>query len=158
MLGYDFWPRTLEILPLKIIAKKTAYSKNSVERDQPNGVTDIPPFALNLAEPGPDQWQLSVPRPVQIISASYAISASVSISVRTGLLHKSPPRGRIRLFHIANDGPPTIMDMHMLDANKLLPAVTQASKNLNLHRICFEQTSRSRSERCNSPLCCEGHI
>ena len=37
---------------------------------------------------------------------------------------------RILLFHIPNDGLPTIVDVHMLDADKLLPAVTQPSKNL----------------------------
>ena len=47
-------------------------------------------------------------------------------------------RERIRAFHIADDRFPTIIDMHMLDADELLPAVTQPSKNLNLHRICFE--------------------
>jgi hypothetical protein len=51
-----------------------------------------------------------------------------------------------------------IMDMHMLHADKLLPAVTQASENFNLHRICFEQTSRNRSERCYSALCSKSAV
>jgi hypothetical protein len=50
------------------------------------------------------------------------------------------------------------MDMHVLDADKLLPAITQASKNLNLHCVSPHQTSRRRSECRNSALCCEGHI
>ena len=42
---------------------------------------------------------------------------------------------RILLLHIADDGLPTIVHMNVLDADKLLAAVTQASKNLNLRRI-----------------------
>jgi hypothetical protein len=38
------------------------------------------------------------------------------------------------------------------------PPFTQPPKNLNLHRICFEQTRRSRSERCNPPLCSKSAI
>jgi hypothetical protein len=45
----------------------------------------------------------------------------------------TPPRCpstlRIRLFHIADDGLPTIVHMDVLDADKLPPAVGQASKN-----------------------------
>jgi hypothetical protein len=52
----------------------------------------------------------------------------------------------IRLFHIADDRPATVIYVHMLDADKLLSAITQASKNLNLGRISPHQTSRSRSE------------
>ena len=37
-------------------------------------------------------------------------------------------------FHIADDGLPIIVHMDVLDADKLLPAITQASKNLNLGR------------------------
>jgi hypothetical protein len=59
---------------------------------------------------------------------------------------------RIGFFHIADDGLPTIVDMDVLDADKLLTAIPQASKNLNLRRKCSEQTSRSRSERRNSPF------
>jgi hypothetical protein len=33
----------------------------------------------------------------------------------------------IPFLHVADDGLPTIMDMHMLDADKLLPAVTAAA-------------------------------
>ena len=58
----------------------------------------------------------------------------------------------IRFFHIANDGLTTVVHMDMLDADKLLPAITQASKDLNLGRISPHQTSRSRSERRNSTL------
>ena len=38
-------------------------------------------------------------------------------------------------FHVANDGLTTIAHMDVLDADKLLAAVTQASKDLNLHCI-----------------------
>jgi hypothetical protein len=41
----------------------------------------------------------------------------------------------ILLFHIADDRLPTIAHMHVFDPDKLLPAVPQASKNLNLHCI-----------------------
>jgi hypothetical protein len=51
----------------------------------------------------------------------------------------SPPSEQltlhIRLFHIADDCLPAVVHMHMLDAVKLLPAVTQPSKNLYLGRI-----------------------
>lgn len=33
-----------------------------------------------------------------------------------------------------------------------MPALTQPSQNLDLGRIGSQQTSRSRPERCNSPL------
>jgi hypothetical protein len=46
----------------------------------------------------------------------------------------------------------------MLDADKLLPAVTQSSKYLDLAGISPHQTSRRRSEGRNSLLRCEGHI
>jgi hypothetical protein len=42
---------------------------------------------------------------------------------------------RIRPFHIADDGPPAVIYMNMFDADDLLPAMTHASKYLNLHRI-----------------------
>jgi hypothetical protein len=51
------------------------------------------------------------------------------------------------LSHIADDGLPTIIYMDVLDADKLLPAVTQASKNLNLGCISPHQPGRSRFER-----------
>ena len=36
---------------------------------------------------------------------------------------------------VAYDGLPAVIYVNMLDANVLLPAVTQPSKNLHLHRI-----------------------
>jgi hypothetical protein len=45
--------------------------------------------------------------------------------------HLSPFLGIFR-FHIANDGLPTVVHVHMLDADKLVTVVTQASKDLNL--------------------------
>ncbi len=45
----------------------------------------------------------------------------------------------ILLFHIADDGLPIVIYMNVLDTKVLMPAATQASKNLHLHRI----TSRS---------------
>ena len=41
--------------------------------------------------------------------------------------------------------------MDMFTADKLMPAVTQPSKNLNLRGVGSQQTSRSRAERRNSP-------
>ena len=41
---------------------------------------------------------------------------------------------RVRPSHIADDGLSTVVHMDMLDANVLLPAVTQASKDFHLHR------------------------
>ena len=46
-------------------------------------------------------------------------------------------------FDIADEGLPTIVHMDVLDTHNLLTAVPQASKNLHLHRIRPEQTSRS---------------
>jgi hypothetical protein len=37
------------------------------------------------------------------------------------------------LFHIANDGLPAVIYVNMLDADKLLTAITQASANFHLH-------------------------
>jgi hypothetical protein len=65
---------------------------------------------------------------------------------------------RILLFQIADDGLPTIVHMDVLDADKLLPTVTQASKDLNLGGISFHQTSRCRSERRNAALTCKGDV
>ena len=64
----------------------------------------------------------------------------------------------IRLFQIADDGLPTIVDMDMFDADKLMTAMTQPSKNLNLRGIRSEQTSRSRPKRRNPPLCSKSAI
>jgi hypothetical protein len=55
--------------------------------------------------------------------------------------------------------------MHMLDADKLLPAAPQPSQHLYLHRIGFHQASRSRPKGCNPSfrsksaihLCKHGH-
>ena len=60
--------------------------------------------------------------------------------------------GGVGLFHIPDDSLSAIVHMDMLDAGKLLPAITQASKNLNLGRIGPHKTSRSRSEGRNSLL------
>ena len=62
---------------------------------------------------------------------------------------------RIRRFHVADDGPPTVIYMNVLDTKVLMPAMTQAAKNLDLGRIGSQQTSRRRPERRNSPLRCE---
>jgi len=40
------------------------------------------------------------------------------------------PIGR---FQIANDCLPTIIHMHMLDPNELVPSVPQSTQNLHLH-------------------------
>ena len=48
--------------------------------------------------------------------------------------------------------------MDVLDADKLLTAITQASKHLNLGYISPHQASRRRSEGGNSPLRREGHV
>jgi hypothetical protein len=48
--------------------------------------------------------------------------------------------------------------MDMLDADKLLTAVTQASKDLYLGCESPHQTRRRRSERRNSPLCSKAAV
>jgi hypothetical protein len=62
------------------------------------------------------------------------------------------------VFHVADDGLPAVVHMDVLDADKLLASASKASKNLNLHCISSHQTSRRRSERRYSPLCCKGHV
>ena len=55
---------------------------------------------------------------------------------RANLLRRPPLLNlRILLLHIADDGLPALVHVDVLDADKLLAAVTQASKNLNLHCI-----------------------
>ena len=66
-------------------------------------------------------------------------------TVRTKVRIKSVPVGNalspcILLFHVTDDGLSTIIYMDVLDADKLLPAIAQPSKNLNLRRIRSEQT------------------
>ena len=75
------------------------------------------------------------------ISASYEISATVSISARARLSQKSPGRRCIRFLHIADNCLTAIVHMDVLDADKLVPSVTQASKYLNLRSKCPHQTS-----------------
>ena len=40
-----------------------------------------------------------------------------------------------RLFHVAYDSLPTVIDVDVLDANVLLPTVTKPSKHFDLGRI-----------------------
>ncbi len=40
-----------------------------------------------------------------------------------------------RLFHVAYDSLPTVIDVDVLDANVLLPTMTKPSKHLDLGRI-----------------------
>ena len=61
-------------------------------------------------------------------------------------------------LHIADDGLPTVVHMDVVDVDKLLTAVTQASKNLRLHHIRSEQTTRSRCVRRNSALRSEATV
>jgi hypothetical protein len=58
-----------------------------------------------------------------------------------------------RIFSHFDNGLPTIVHMDMFDADNLLSAMTQPSKNLNLRRIRSEQTSGNRPKRRNPPLC-----
>ena len=66
--------------------------------------------------------------------------------------NRNAPRPR-PAFHIADDGLPTIIHMDVLDAHKLLPAVAQAAKDLNLGGISSHQPGRSRPKRRNPSLC-----
>jgi hypothetical protein len=47
-------------------------------------------------------------------------------------------------FDVAYDGLPTVIDVNMLDANVLLPAVTQPSKNLYLGQTAASPTTAVR--------------
>ena len=62
------------------------------------------------------------------------------------------------LFHIADESLTTMVYMDVLDADNLLPAVTQASKDLNLGCISSHQTSHRRSEGRYTLLRGEGYI
>jgi len=59
---------------------------------------------------------------------------------------------RIGFFQVANDSLPTVVHMDVLHTNKLVPAVTQAPKDLNLGRISPHQARRRRTEHRNSAL------
>jgi hypothetical protein len=52
---------------------------------------------------------------------------------------------RIRFFHVADEGLPAVIHMNMFNADNLMSAMTQASKNLCLRRVRPHQTSRSRT-------------
>jgi hypothetical protein len=80
------------------------------------------------------------------------MSATTSISAKAGLSRESPGRRYIRLLHIADNGLTAIVHMDVLDADKLLPAVPQASKYFDLSRVSPHQASRRRPEGYNSPL------
>ena len=57
-----------------------------------------------------------------------------------------------RRLHIADDGLPTVIDVDVLDANILIPTMTQPSKNLDLGRIGSQQSSRRGGKRDDSVL------
>jgi hypothetical protein len=61
-------------------------------------------------------------------------------------------------FHIGDDGLPTLVDVDVLDADVLMPAMTKPPKYLNLGCISPHQTSGSRPERRNPPFRCEGDV
>ncbi|MGO9686276.1 MAG: hypothetical protein ACLPTZ_27500 [Beijerinckiaceae bacterium] len=63
---------------------------------------------------------------------------------------------RIRLSHIADDRLPAVIYMNVLDTKVLMPAMTQASKNLDLGRIGSQQTSRSRAKGRHKPPAISG--
>jgi hypothetical protein len=58
---------------------------------------------------------------------------SATLLDRLGIL--AVGRGCIRNHHIADGGLATVVYVHMLDADKLLPTSTQASENFQLHCI-----------------------
>lgn len=64
----------------------------------------------------------------------------------------------MRSFDIPDDGLTTIAHANMLDADILLTAVTQASKDLDLHCIRSHQSSRRRSEGGNAAFIREGKV
>ena len=64
----------------------------------------------------------------------------------------------ILLFHVADDGLSTIVYMDVLDTDKLLSAVAQTSKYLDLGGVSPHQASRRRPKRRNSLFRCEGDI
>ena len=57
-----------------------------------------------------------------------------------------------RLFHVAYDSLPTVIDVDVLDANVLLPTVTKPSKHFDLGRVGSQQPSRGRAKRRHSQL------
>jgi hypothetical protein len=65
------------------------------------------------------------------------------------LVPNVPSKSR-RLLYIADNGLPTFVHMHMLDADKLLTAGAKPSKELNLHCKSPHQAGRRRSEGRNS--------
>jgi hypothetical protein len=57
-----------------------------------------------------------------------------------------------RLSHAADHGASSVADVYVLDANVLMTAVAQASKDFHLQCERPHQTSRSRAEGSNPPL------
>jgi len=55
-----------------------------------------------------------------------------SRSVICSILSLSRSQSAIRIFHIANDGLSAVIYVNMLHADKLLPAMTQSSKDFHL--------------------------
>jgi hypothetical protein len=65
---------------------------------------------------------------------------------------------RVWPFHIADDCLPAVVHMNMFDADKLLSAIAQPSKYLDLGGISPHQTSRRRLEGGNSLFRCESDV
>jgi len=59
---------------------------------------------------------------------------------------------RIRLFHIADYGLPTVIDVDVLDANVLIATVPEATEGLDLHGKSALQSCRRRCKRDHSAL------
>src|SRR6516164_1943502 len=91
----------------------------------------------------------SLLRPLKPCAASGAASITDAMSIfsRISVVGPIAPSS-----HVPDNGLPTLIHMDMLDPDKLLPAVAQASKHLDLGRISPHQTRRRRSDRRNSPL------
>ena len=67
------------------------------------------------------------------LNARLAVCALVAIWTFTGSSH--PLTFRVRCPQIADNGPPTIIHMDVLDAHKLVSSSTQAAEDFQLHRI-----------------------
>src|ERR1700687_4559849 len=106
-----------------------------------NGMTTVVIISAGMLNSGP----LPIPCRAKVLAAnsdeltmpsalrSWCHRGGNPRSASTSLLSLLPSLAFIHSIHQ--------MDMHMLDADKLLPSITQASKNLNLGCISPHQTS-----------------
>jgi hypothetical protein len=100
-----------------------------------------PPFDLNLGFAAYTSHRLGASMPEILQGLRHIFVTLIVIYVIIDELAQAT--SPIRLFDVPDDCLATVVDVHMLDAAKLLPAVTQAAQNFHLHGIGSQQPRRS---------------